>query len=477
MGDDDAIHLEASLLKGLPMGSTDDDMPWISEIGGTWPDGMFLTVDMIAASGSTYRYADVFRWTNDGWSVAKKKVDATPGTPDGTDNFHYADFAPWKDGRVLALAVYENPGAGIPTTVMDFQTAKPRLDIVAGDSTVQTPQLDPALCPDRLLSLPSGEIFVLGQRCATGAVSAQRWRASDGPASKGTTEQLPAPPSSCEGGRVWVRDLEGRTGDDVYVAAQITCPAAAGAEAAFRDIPYLVHFDGRAWSLAPAPAVAGTAALSVAPDGSLWATTDEVGDSALWRRLADGRWEAVALPKVDSTLASELLVARDVYAKSARDVWVVAGRYDTSASPDKRYRGSAVMHTRAAKEVVRFPNEAEIRSASADVSLPSPANASCANPFLAIARLPASAGEKFDYADLRAAAKGRAAFDGVELREVMWRRERWVGAVGEYDALEKLRTAAVEALPDSVAHPFCRFYPRLLRSFAIDSHTGDLLER
>ena len=482
IGDDGAVKLEASLLKGLPMGNAEDDMPWVSELGGAWPDGVFLTLDMLAANGSTYRHAEVFRFTRDGWTVAKKRVEATPGTPEDQDNFHYADFAPWKDGRVLGLAAYEKQAAGGVTTAADFLAAKPRLDVLAGDTSLQPPVPDPSLCPDRLLSLPSGEIFLFGQSCATRAVSVQRWGAQGG--QKSVTEVLPAYPAACEGASVWVRTLDARAADDVYLSLQLSCPDGSGAAATppKMDVGYLAHFDGHAWSLRKTPQDAGVASLSIAPDGTVWATTDGP-HTALWRTLGEGsdlEWETVPLPTLTEA-PDETISAREVWAKGPRDIWVVAARYvandaDAGASfGARRFTGSIVFHTGdAPRAVAQFPLETDIRAASADVSLPQPASASCAHPFVLLARLPLGAEPRFDYAGLVAATKGHPVIDGVELREVLFKRERWVGAAGDYETLEKVRALALEKLPGNVPHPYCRFYPKVTRRFSIDAASGEV---
>jgi hypothetical protein len=460
------------MLKGLPMGNADEDMPWVSELGGRWPDDVFLTLGMVSADGASYRHAEVFRWTHDGWIVARKRVEPTVGLPEGKDEFHYADFTTWTQGRVLGLAVYETPGAGADTKVSDFEAARPRLDVVAGDTSVRPPDLDPDLCPDRLLALPTGEIFVVGQRCTTGAAWVQRFTAGD---ARGVEEKL-APPSSCDG-PTWVRALDARRADDVWIAAENLCRTAGDAgDVDWPEHGYFARFDGHAWTTVKPPAPSITS-MSVAPDGTVWATSD-AGNSGLWRRAPGYDWEEVALPALDATRPTEKLEARQVWAKTAADVWVVAGRYDTHAPVDKQYFGSVVLRAKTAPpvDVVRFPTDLDIRAASADVSVPLPANAACARPFLPLERLPESAPAQFDYADLRAAAVGHPSFDQVELREVVWKRERWIGATGDYEALERLRAVLLDKV-GAMVHPYCRFYPRLLRKFTIDGTNGELTDR
>jgi hypothetical protein len=310
-----------------------------------------------------------------------------------------------------------------------------------------------------------------------GEIVAERWAASD--MTKGVTGALPAPASACEGARLAIRALDARAGNDVAVSIEQSCADAANVA----DRGYLARFDGRAWSIVPTPGDALVSSVSIAPDGTLWAAT-EGPHTALWRARAGGAWETVALPPLPDT-NGEIMSPREVWAKDARDVWVVAARYDdggADVAPNenqthRRYLGSVVFHSAPpTTALVEFPAEADIRSASADVSVPQPANAGCAHPFLLIARLPANAADAYDYPELRAAVRGSEILDDVELHEVMWKHERWVGATSDYETLEKIRTFALEKLPGNVPHPFCRFYPKTLRRFAIDGANGALAD-
>jgi hypothetical protein len=447
-----ALRLEPRLLAGLPMAPNEGAMPWVSELGGHLPDALFLTLAMVDPNGASYTDPRVFRLGDGGWAVAMDRVARSPGAPADHDSYAYSDFAPWVGDRVLALAVFDPQAPGAQPSQGDFRAARPRLDVVRGDAALRPPDLDPAVCPDRLLALPTGEIFVFGQRCTTGAVYAQRFAAlAEGAERPAVIEPVAAP--SCAGGAHYVRSLDARTGSDVWLAVELSCGDA--------DTSYLAHFDGRAWSVVTPPAPGVVTSLSATPEGAVWITVD-ADEGGLFRRWPDGRWDQVPLPHVDASHPSEVLAAKDVWAKSAGDVWVVAARY-----VDGHYKGSIVVRSREVPEVLALPGPDEIRWAQADVAPPAPATRACAHPQLVIAKLPEAAPADFDYAELRAAVRGHIDLADVTYREVMWRGDRWAAASAPFERLEQLRALLEAKLFGARPSAYCGFYPRVVRSFTI----------
>ncbi|MBI5534194.1 MAG: hypothetical protein HY898_15835 [Deltaproteobacteria bacterium] len=191
--------------------------------------------------------------------------------------------------------------------------------------------------------LPTGNVWVAG-RCqndshvnyrptrimvAHGAPGATQWEVTDAPASA----QLDA---------IVNLGLYARRPDDLYLAAYEPFVSLD------KRVPYIAHYDGKAWRVEHPPMTTGITSISGSEDGTLWAAAGR----ELWRQDASGQWKRIALPPLPFVAHFHPGAVRitTVHAFASDDVWVGAAftaRIKQSKHEEATdVRGGALYHSR-----------------------------------------------------------------------------------------------------------------------------------
>jgi hypothetical protein len=287
---DGALERMPDMLRGLVDPGPMYGALWeLKTLGGSWPDPVWMHTQYATGRSGLIPY--LYYRKGERW---QRKATRT-----GPLHWYYQAFAPWTDGRVLALRlVTPAPEAGWdegpPSRAQQQRIAAaiaanaPRIDVLA-PAAAPSPapmQLAPTGRPVSLVTLPTGEVFVLLIVVEDGKDITAVQRFAPG-ASTGTLELL----AEVDGQRpgLMAGPMVAR-GDVVYLAG--------GSEG------IVLRRDGPRWQAAP-PLPRPALSFAVDPADTMWAVTPSGRESEtyepiteLWKRAADGPWTMVRLPQV-----------------------------------------------------------------------------------------------------------------------------------------------------------------------------------
>ena len=433
-GDD--LVFDPAMMSGIEARSADNF--WrIDQMGGTWPDGAFLTV-MLPEERTGF--SQHHRWLGTKWKQEgrSQNSESTVG------------FAPWSEGRTLAMF---RSGSMVRT----------RFEVVAGRKggplpTPTAPAGSPVgVCLTRLnaeafTALPSGEVFMAGSLCDmegdASASAVERWAPGK---SKGLLETLPGAAATAS---LDVDGLVARSPSEVFLIGHLM----TGKE----NRPYFARFDGTRWIDEPPPMTGFPAGLWLGPDGVLWTASGET----LWSRApGSARWAPMALPQ-DTKDGTWALHAQSVWPRGPGDVWVLA------AGP--KSGRLFLMHTRPATKPIKLPDPEEIAEEVRTRSMPAPLTASCETPFVLIYTVGKSAPPDYDFPSTRAALKGHTELAEAALVEVKRVDKRYLGARVPSAALaRKLADLIKQKVQGSTPQVTC-YNPKVTRALDLDYATGEL---
>jgi hypothetical protein len=256
----------------------------LETFGGRWPDLALATVAFMAPRTGTVR--GLFRRKSAGWQRQDRMAD-----PDG----FYVAIVPWTEGRALGLRIRDEFSAESPTFT-------PNLAVFGARDPA--PNLPVGLRPQHMTTTPAGDVFVVGTRDDSLALSVARWAPTGGEPL--TVQALPA-----------FRDTPVHTAQWFITAASATEAYVGGGYAVDpgqgKWTPYLAALTGDTWTEVATPVVGRIGSLARTPDGSLWLSASEehannkyvegrgdvVHAGALWRRTPDGAWVHVTLATTD----------------------------------------------------------------------------------------------------------------------------------------------------------------------------------
>jgi hypothetical protein len=313
--DADGFRPDESMVAGLA-GCNE----WLDGLAGRWPDTVFVSK---AWSNGNVGFQEVYRRTGKQWSrvAGKTERSAIGGTTLGP-------MGPWMNGTTLLMVTTEGPVHVGKTEYLETRANDIRFRVLGGvaptPQSERLPHTDDFACkvkviPDRVVSLPTGDLFALGPACDRDAAKLQfveRW--SKG-ASKSVVEPLPGGPIR----GTWA--LAAGAADDVYAirfAESFGPPLHSD---------YLAHFDGTRWEAQPpAPADSqGAPSRDLTSHPTVAAVTAQgdllVISGGVWRRARGGPWEMIPLPDPpEDAAAGASLQPYGVWADDPF-VWVAAG--------------------------------------------------------------------------------------------------------------------------------------------------------
>jgi hypothetical protein len=282
----------------------------VGAIGGRWPDPVWLhtrSQGQRSMSAPMMYYRKGERW--------QRKATRTGGVM----HWYYHAFAPWTGEQVLALRLMisdaaldqstgEPPAPALQRKIDAALAAEPpRFDVLAaGTAPVPAPmRLAPGARFITFTAVATGEVFVLlAQREGVGdeettTYAVQRFAPG---ATEGTIDRL------TELGDALRLDhgvLAARSADAVYLAGD------------HGDAGVFARFDGRRWTRVPGPPGGAVTAVTVGGDGAVWAIAYTSGyaegasGTAVWKRVGDGAWTEVALPRVREPAAPRWIFRED----------------------------------------------------------------------------------------------------------------------------------------------------------------------
>jgi hypothetical protein len=223
-------------------------------------------------------------------------------------------LAPWSRGRFLGIDQGRGKGALATQNhwFFSFDTAAGVPEIAdCGD-----PEKTARVTPQAMLAFPSGAVFVAGNdRCELldprmRGAAIERW----GPSWEKDHVVIDI------GADAWLGALAGSSETDVYAGGRRMADG--------RELPYLLHFDGAAWTPIEAPLAHSIESLALTTERTLWV----VGGGVVLTRARSGTWSRIALP---------VGLHADRVQADGDDVWVEADR--------------TVLSTRRAREPLVLP--------------------------------------------------------------------------------------------------------------------------
>lgn len=447
----DEVVQDPLLKRGLP---GIEKMYGVNGVAGRWPDAVWLSTSEPYARTGLSR---LWRWDGKGW---KEKLSTNPG-------FFIEAIQPWVGGRMLAL---EQAG-------MMFEVS---FRVLSGDASAAVPQFvkhktpgDFMFCQtemrvDTFATLPSGEVFAVGQRCnLEGAIdpAIKRWAAGD---KRGTLDVLPGARTATDSEQIdWqATGLVAVSPTNVFVAARKSTWSEPTREHLESD--YFAHFDGKSWQVLPSPIPGGVQAMWSQSDGVMYGTDTQ---GQLWSGSAASpraAWARVPFPPDLVRDPSESVKLSGFWLRAPGDAWALV----QVGVKDKDVR-DYLLHTRPA--VGKLPTVEAFARKDAELALPGPPVDWCTRPFVLLYTLGRNAPATYDYPATRAALKGRQEFaEGVSFVEFSREGRRYFGARVPDFKLGKQLAALVKAkVPGATPQLVCHD-PAETRTFDIDLKTGEL---
>ena len=410
--------------RGLPRARLRGVPPSVVSIGGRWPDRAFLSLDPGDPPLELYR-----------WNVSEERwvADTSWSFKSSFGSFYVADVVAAGDsvfGRIEVSPIsYADEGER-----WRARATRPTLVVLAGDGHDD----DESTCFRTMTGTKTGTLFALGAPCRGGFSQLYRWET---PSSGREHLDFEDP-----NGPYWVDAI---AADDV-VAGSVSS----------------VHrFDGATWTLQPAPADTARAWLL---DGGSMLIGRPSGEytETLWRLEPDGTTTPLPLMFGEKSLHVETVLRR-----SATEIWAIGVE---DFEHDERYvLFSTIASTSAVNEIVMT----NLATEQAERDEPEPFTPTCVDQSLwLLGELPktvgASPGE-----EARKRARIAKASNGV-YEEVRWRGKRYAAVEsrfrifkgGDKDYLS-LRDW-VHTLGGTEERHYCRFFPALVRTIAVDDDSA-----
>ncbi len=437
LGDDGTVRFDPESLRGFDDAGFDLEgvelgMIWwyAMALGGTWPEGAFLTVGIGSGSRGGDDVPRVYKRSNGVWTRM--------ATHKPTHHWYYAEFGPYTGGSLLALERYqlrygdveEGPSRAEERAFAAAVAKEKPLVVVRG--APKAPLLGSGTV-ETFASLPTGEIFALARGQDT-----QDLVVWNGVA--GTLQRTPAPgmdPASPH--------LLAVAPDQVWFYGAQSSEAREGGG-------LLARWDGHGWTQHATPCNGEITAMTVADDGRTYLTcsveAQEAQGAFALLRVVDPRQATLAFEELPlATDAKEGPVA--VLAGAGDTLWVITGSDPYSA--DSVWRTGAPVETPAV-----IPNTMQTLRAVLEWAPPRPLDAECAHPWVPL--LPDT--------DRAAAEAAITALSGesfsVELREARVQGRIEHGVVMEFGGGKGVRGRVAQitkALAGKVGEPTCNERP------------------
>jgi hypothetical protein len=463
----------------------------ITELGGAWPDGLWMAMDDGARAWESHR---AFLYEKGAW--------IEPWGPPSKTNLNVLSPVSFGGGLVAITVTHPHPEQfpdGSPPATFRVVGRGVTPPVLTGDGFE----------PQRLFALPSGELLAIGNRCGDDFhCNVEARRAA--PGAKPVTQVL------IPDGNAFY--------DSVNFAARSATEGwlAVGAK--------LFRFDGARFFALPAPPGPEEGrVVRLAPDGAVWAvgtlkvfrTTDgsrwadvsppkplfsawngprsldgvEVG--APWAALADGtlvrwdtsaptaegaaRWTRVSMPKspfAHPGSKNNVPRAEGVRVRNAKDVWVNAkyvewpSHWYAQVYEERRM----LLRTLAPKETLRCRERGsrwpDLRLRGFE-SWPPAATAECKTPLVLLGAVEPET--KTDWPQLRAFLKGKKGLEGTRFVQFAVGGRKWLAArPPTFEVGSKLLAMMGKGVPYSAGEMVCAD-PENAESVPIDLVTGKLI--
>jgi hypothetical protein len=444
----DEVVQDPLLKRGLPV--TPTVMLSVDGVGGRYPDALWMsTTEPRGRSG----FSALWRWDGKNW-----QRHASMG-----DTHYVTGILPWIGGRMLAL---EQSGMAFDASFV----------VLSGDSRLALPQFTKSkskeefgfcmtqLKPDHWATLPTGDVFAVGQHCDPEQdyqeLAVERWAPG---AKTSTIDIMPGihEPGDLPSVSYSATGVAAIAASDVFVAA---FKDTWGPDTPTKTSPYFAHFDGKTWQALPSPIPGGVRSLWTEPGGVLFAANDK---SELWSRGANGNWSRVTWPNALTDQGELKLIG--FWPRGSGDDWAVV-----EVASQQKGRMGYLLHTRPAVNGV--PSLEAMSKKERSLRLPGPPVDWCDTRFVLLYTLARKAPADYDYPATRKALKGHSEFAVEGMRFVEFEREgrRYFGArVPDFDLGEKLAKLVKDKVPGSTPELVC-LDPLENRTLDIDLKTGDL---
>ena len=443
----DEIVQDPLLKRGLPVTPF---MLAVDGVGGRYPDAFWMsTTEPRGRTG----FSSLWRWDGNNW-----QRHASMG-----DTHFVLGILPWVGGRMLAL---EQSGMAFDASFV----------VLSGDSRVTLPKFTKSkskeefefcktqLKPDQWATLPTGDVFAVGQRCDPEQdyqeLAVERWVPG---AKTSTIDIMPGIHEPGDLPSVGYRavGVAAISASDVFVAA---FKDTWGPDTPTKTQPYFAHFDGKTWQALPSPIPGAVRSLWTEPGGGVFASNDK---SELWARSAGGQWSPIIWPSTLTEQGELKLVG--FWPRAAGDDWAVV-----EVLSQQKGRVAYLLHTRPAVNGV--PSLEAMSKKERSLRLPGPPVERCETRFVLLYTLARKAPADYDYPATRKALKGHSelAVEGVRFVEFEREGRRYFGArVPDFDLGEKLAKLVKDKVPGSTPELVC-LDPLENRTLDIDLKTGDL---
>lgn len=408
---DDEVRIEPALLEGLQRGNTR-----YPRVFGDMPASGWVVQTRYAELAERNALS---RWSGSEWVNVDRSLQAKDQDVNAASS--------WSNGRLLMLVGSESDTQPSFVQVGGSRAALPQLPSALRDDF----SCLHALQPGALSALPSGEVFLAGNRCSA--------TADDGSSTRGVIISRWARGEAR--GRVTL--LPGLFGKDVaageirsILAVSGTDVLVAGTRQAYREYSeepasaYLAHFDGKSWRIVSAPPAQRIDELQRAPNGRLWA----LGDGQLWSAVGPVSeslgWQPVALPRLGNEAG--LRSVSSFWVQDNEQVWATLGDADSTY----------LVRTKRGRAPLSAPGDDQL----AQLSNALDPTASCANSTLVLRDITRSVSKDADMPRARAALRGYTELEGhVQLMELSFLTHRYLAARGDIEALHAIREILSDA--------------------------------
>jgi len=375
---DGALERMPDVLRGLVDPGDMELAEWeVVTLGGRWPDPVWMYTQAMASRSTPVPY--MYYRKGDRW---QRKLNRT-----GPLLWSHDSFAPWTEGRVLALRKLAAADGDELSPARQKQVAAalaadpPRIDVLApGVAPEPAPlQLTAGSRPISLAARTSGEVFVLSLIPGEGDQPVPVVERFAPGSSTGTLEQLRkvgARETALTSGRLLAR------GDAVYLVGE-----------AVDQRGLVLRRDGQRWQ--PTPPLPGPLrSLAIGPEATLWAILEqqdaadpEYGDAfgTLYKRTGEGAWKNVPLPQIrrpdrdrprwvrasvdwqelpaDPERADEYetMDPDQVVTRADGEVWITGGIKGWISADGTKIRHVA-LRSRPVREVLELPDAPSLRA-------------------------------------------------------------------------------------------------------------------
>jgi len=306
LGADAALELMPDMQRGLIEPSNMEGLAMLT-LAGRLPGTLWMS----AATRGERTSSNPFMYyrKDERWQRKATKV--------GLLDWYYGALAPYADGQLLGLRLLatgsnflDKYDGDLPASMQKkvdatMRANPPRLDVLAGGVMTPSPmKLAAGGTPIHFTALPTGEVFVLlsfsGEGESATRFAVQRFTPG---VDAGVVDSLT---------KLWDKPLDlynsrlvARAADDVYLAGGSASSAGEPPKTGL-----IARFDGKLWATIAAPPELEVIWLALGANNEMWAIAGRAQSegqdtTALWKRVGEGPWTEVVLPKVRTPAIAE----------------------------------------------------------------------------------------------------------------------------------------------------------------------------